>query len=97
MPGHSNPTPHGAALSVAFAGAVRLLLLETTLFWKIVQCWMFVEANVGSGEVFCPESHAPSWGGGVSSSVNELGPIPMLLLRKIEFCTIRLPPALVPE
>lgn len=91
------PTPQGAPAVVEYAGALRLSSLTTVLLRKNVQWLTYVELNVGSGDVFDPESQAPSCGGGGSSWVSELGAMPTELWRKIVFSMIRCPPALVPE
>src|SRR5215471_87937 len=97
VPLRMNPLPHGIDAVVEFAGVVKLSLFATTLRRKIVQRAMRVEGKVGVSEVFFPELHAPSCGGGVSSLFSEFGPTPFELLRKIEFCTTIRPPEFVPE
>ena len=67
-----------------------------TLRRKIVQRSSFVVVIVGVGEVFVAESQVPSWGGGMSFG-SEFGPTPTAFRRNTESCTIRCPPAFVPE
>src|SRR3954468_12150839 len=93
----TKPFPHGTEAAVEFAGVLKLPLLATTLFSKIVQRAMLVDAKVGIGEVLSPESHEPSCGGGWSSLLSEFGPMPFELCRKIESRTSTWPPAFVPE
>jgi hypothetical protein len=45
---------------VESAGVVKLSLLDTVLFWKMVHRFSCVELNVGVAEVFCPASLEPS-------------------------------------
>jgi hypothetical protein len=61
-----------------------------------VQRTIPVEAIVGVGVVFACESQVPSCGGGWSFG-SDLATTPRPFARKTESCTIRCPPAFVPE
>src|SRR5581483_4633790 len=89
------PSPQGAPRMSELAGVERLPLSSIRLWRKIVHRAICVEVNVGSVARFDAELQAPSWGGGLSLSGSESGATPTLLLRKIEFSTIRWPPAFV--
>src|SRR5581483_3432801 len=77
------------------AGVVMFPLSSIRLSRKIVQRSICVEVMVGSVARFDAALHAPSCGGGRSLSGSESGATPTLLSRKVEFSTIRCPPAFV--
>src|SRR5205814_7879766 len=87
VPIRMKPLPHGIDAVVELAGVEKFALLATTFRRKIVQRPTCVLGKVGVGDVFFPESQAPSCGGGWSSLLSEFGPTPFELFRKTESST----------